>query len=390
MLQCYNDNQEACDAASGDIFSSIGVYLGLAILDQEALGCNNATNTSNGTSSNCPSVPEVYAVSPAIAMSMADISPKLHPEECSMPRVSHLQQCSLFMDSQLRAFDSYRNGLEACSLPGAWFLLRHRSLSVEVEGTNLEPGYNHTRLTKINVTFHAHSCNSVPRTYTADNIEPLVSEFIPPRSDDTTSPLQLTLGEDGSVVTLMATWLNTTIIIRQYAQFLSITLQVPGEISMESEGLCTGCPSDLYVNITAFNEKVPSLCPDDNTRAISNCFDHAGVANQNPLQNVFNNSYLEACVFSMFKIKTSEVLTMFNAIASDATLLMNVGKRPRPTPSTFTINPPNSRPTRPPRITEAATDDLTSTSGSSSSPQTQSFPVVTIIALSTILHSVFR
>lgn len=414
VLQCYHDNQQACDSEriEGGIFSTIDIFHSMATHDRETLGCGaNETDDPSGdgpTPVPCPDVPEIYTVNPAIAMSGADVLPKLHPKECSMPQVTYLRQCSLFMDSQLQAFNNYRGGLETCSLPGAWFLLHHHSITVEVEGTSLDPSYNHTRLSKINVTFHTHNCNSVARTYTADNMEPLASEFTPPRSDNTTSPLQLTLGEDGTVVTLMATWLNTTIIIRQYAQFLSITLQVPGEILLESKGLCTGCPSDLYVNITAFNDRVSSSCSEDNKKSIYNCFEHAGVANTHPLTNLFNNSYLDACVFSMFKIRTPEVLSMFNAVASDAKLLMNIGDRPSPTPSTFVIDPPSSQLSRPQPSTTKAIEldlvstsddlDLTSTSDSSSTlhtqsstPHAQSSTALTLvtIALSVVL-SIFR
>ena len=56
------------------------------------------------------------------------------------------------------------------------------------------------------------------------------------------SALQLHLGSDGSVVTILATWMNTTIVIRRLAELLSVTLQVPGQMSFDSEGLCVGCP----------------------------------------------------------------------------------------------------------------------------------------------------
>ncbi len=404
MLECYNDNQLACDSERG--FIPNDVYLSMARVDSDELGCGDSNDTSveNVTTTTddsparstapppnplpCPSVPEIYAVNPAVVMSPADISPKAHYPECSMPRISPLRQCSLFMDSQLRAFNSYRGGLETCSLPGAWFLLHHQSISIGVEGTSLSPGYNHTRLTKINVTFHTHECNSVVRTYMAYNTEPLSSEFTPPWEDNSTSPLQLMLGEDGSVVTLMATWLNTTIIIRQYAEFLSITLQVPLEISLESEGLCTGCPSHLYLNITAINDQVPSFCPDDNERAIHNCFDHAGVANRRPLENVHNNSYLEACIFSMFKIKTSEVITMFNAIAGDAELLGNVGEPAGTPPVTFSIGMPTPWSQRPHSTSKGS--ELSATSDvipSSVPPLTQSSPLtlITMAAASAVL-----
>lgn len=355
-FSCYVANQEACDANN-----QVPFLIGQASDSFVELDCVNAGQTDTApttvTSSqnpsvqpmSCPSVPDVYNVNPSVTMNRPKIEPPSDlPTLCSMPpSPSHaMRQCSLFMDSQLRAFSGYRRGLEACSIPGTWYLLNHRSMSIEVEGTNLEPGSDHTRLTKINVTFNANSCNNVVRSYVAEVSSPLPSDFIPPFDNFTSStssslPLQLASDSNGSVVTLLATWLKTTIIIRQYANFLSITIQVPGELSNESEGLCRGCPPHMYVNITHFNNQVPSMCPDDNNRALVNCFQHAGVANQDHLFHVTNNTYLDACVYSMYKTKSVEVLSMFNAVADDAKLLVNVDPYTTQTPNTHRTTLPD-------------------------------------------------
>lgn len=231
VLGCYNSNRQVCDQ------QSIGFELSRAFSDHIRLECARAPtvdiSTTEGPTLNndlnpCPSLPvDFHGINFSLNMSRADVSPRPHPSECTLPlsQTSRLRQCSLFMDSQLRAFTSYRGGLETCSLPGTWYLLRHPSLSIEVEGSNLELGSNHTRLTKVNVTFHSHGCNPNQRTYTAYNSEALPSDFSPPLlgSESPNSTLQLMSGKDGSVVTLMATWLNATIVIRQYTDFLSIT-----------------------------------------------------------------------------------------------------------------------------------------------------------------------
>lgn len=66
--------------------------------------------------------------------------------------------------------------------------------------------------------------------------------------NNTASPLQLRMSEGGAVVTIVATWLNTTIAIRQMSGFLAVTAQVTGHMAFESEGLCTaGCPTHQYI-----------------------------------------------------------------------------------------------------------------------------------------------
>lgn len=335
MLDCYYSNQQTCDGQSGILFifaNAQGAYFSMGCMipppPMSMATTQLQDQTTAGTPSPegpCPSLPGAYDAD--LNMSQADISPKHQlSDDCAPPREDALRQCSLFMDSQLRAFNSSRVGLETCSLPGAWYLLHHHHLSIEVEGTNMEPSSNHTRLTRVNITFHSHVCNPVERTYAAFNTEPLPSDFAPALAEGDPSSLQMTFGQDQSVVTLMAPWLNATIIVRQYAQFLSVTLRVPREMSLDSEGLCTGCPSHMYVNLTSFLDLLPSLCPGDNNRALEGCFDR--LANVPGLIEVRNNSYVEACVYSLFKTKSLDAFSMINAIASDARLLDNIGRDP--------------------------------------------------------------
>ena len=322
-------NQVECD---GDLFV-IGL-LNQAYAYYDELNCNdqgNITTSSTATTQqpiSCPTVPEVDISDVSVTMSRPEIEPPAGLSTlCTSPLTStSLTQCSLFIDSQLRAFSNYRNGLETCSIPGKWYLLHHPSLTVEVEGVTMEPGSDHTRLAKINVTFYAHSCNMVARSYVAEVSSPLPSDFTPPitEPDGSTAslPLQLLPGSNGNVVTLFATWLNAVIIIRQYAGFLSVTIQVPNELSYESEGLCTGCPQHMYVNITHLNSQIVSTCGSDSFRAHEYCFNHGGVVNQDHLINVINNSYFDACVYSLYRTNDSaNVLSVYNAVADDAKLM---------------------------------------------------------------------
>lgn len=93
-------------------------------------------------------------------------------------------------------------------------------------------------------------CNSKTRSYVAYPNMPLPINFIGTSGthNNTGLPLQLHMSEDGTVITIIATWLDTTIAIRQMDGFLAVTLQVTGEMAFESEGLCTaGCPVYQYI-----------------------------------------------------------------------------------------------------------------------------------------------
>lgn len=104
---------------------------------------------------------------------------------------------------------------------------------------------------QVKVTFPSSgNCNGVNRSYSAYGEQPLSQLFdceaTPPNNSD--SPLQLHLSEGGTVVTLLATWLDTVIVIRKMERFLAITIKVTGRMAFESEGLCnSGCPNHQYV-----------------------------------------------------------------------------------------------------------------------------------------------
>ena len=50
------------------------------------------------------------------------------------------------------------------------------------------------------------------------------------------------------MVTIWATWLNASVVIRQQTGFLAVTLSVRGRMAFESEGLCAaGCPVHQYI-----------------------------------------------------------------------------------------------------------------------------------------------
>ena len=94
------------------------------------------------------------------------------------------------------------------------------------------------------------NCNGVNRTYSAYGDQQLSQLFDCETTshNNSNSPLQLHLSEGGTVVTLLATWLDSIIVIRKMERFLAVTIKVTGHIAFESEGLCNaGCPNHQYV-----------------------------------------------------------------------------------------------------------------------------------------------
>ena len=295
------------------------------------------------TISPCPILPSVALTDKPVAMPSPDVNlPSGLPKACAAPEthtIGQWNQCSFFMDSQLRAFSSYRQGLETCSIPGKWYMLQHPSLSIEVEGTNMtgmDSSLTHTRLSKITVSISPNNCDPVRRTYVAQGSQPLSAQLTPPpSSEDVLNPTRLMCDANGTVVTLLVPWLNTAIMIRQYAGFLSITIKVPSQIASESEGLCTGCPARMYINITRFNNQFPSRCSDAQSKAMRGCFVRGGVVEKKHLTEVTNNTYLDVCLFNMYKTGTLEVLTMLSAITDDAKTITELPELLSPsTPST--------------------------------------------------------
>ena len=101
------------------------------------------------------------------------------------------------------------------------------------------------------MTFPAsEGCNENLRYFIAHSDQLLPSKFqdVSGVSAAPSSSLQLHVSEEGTVVTLVATWINTTIIVRRIAGFLAVTLTVGGQMTFSSQGLCVaGCPEPQTV-----------------------------------------------------------------------------------------------------------------------------------------------
>ena len=216
----------------------------------------------------------------------------------------------------------------------------------------------YTVLPQVNVTFSSHSC-SPQRTYIADSSLPLPSTFAD-GSTSSSDALQLTVGNN--VTSLLATWLNTTIVLRQYAGYLSVTIQLPGHQAFESEGLCTGCPPHTHIDIAQALAMDQRNCVSENNIAAINCYTRGGVTHFGEL--VRNASYGDACIFDVLRAGTLDILSLVRATTGDARALPPIGFVPRPEST-------DSSPRFPFPPTEPSVENPTTVEATEQSPTTQ-------------------
>ena len=233
---------------------------------------------------------------------------------------------------------------------------------------------------QVNITFPPHPC-SPRRAYFADASFPLPSTFADGSTPlNTNNPLQLTV--NGNVASILATWLNTTIVLRQYAGYLSVTIQVPGMLAFESEGLCTGCPAHTQnINISTEIVTDRQRCRDASNTVTLNCFLSGGVVNVREFADVDNSSYRDMCVFDALRAGGVQMISLIKAAASDAVALVPIGTVPRPEPVDLSSSLPTRFPildldTQPPALTTQATQRVERTTNSQTDRLTDSTTVL--------------
>ena len=189
---------------------------------------------------------------------------------------------------------------------------------------------NTVSLLQVKVTFAQSSCTG-EKSYVAT-----INSSLPQTFTDGYAPNNLEsalqLKHKGSVVSLLAVWIDTAIIIRKLPDGLSVTMRVPGDLSFFSDGLCRGCPRHAYFNVSAYTDIVRSQCPPEvNTNALISCF---FLANRMNLIQLENDSYADQCAYNLFKTESLEITRSAMAgVAQDAEMLPDMGIVPvRPVP----------------------------------------------------------
>ena len=150
------------------------------------------------------------------------------------------------------------------------------------------------------------------------------------------SNLQLLVNSDGTAVSLLASWINTTVVIRKYADLLGVTVQVPRYVAEESGGLCMGCPAQGFFDTLEFNYQltIDSDCTDENVDVITNCFFGFSRTTRPEFYGIDNATYADVCIYSLWRSNStgSEVLSFLGAVTDDANVLPNVQNIATPTP----------------------------------------------------------
>ena len=182
----------------------------------------------------------------------------------------------------------------------------------------------------MNITFFQSSdCSGTQtKSYVATD-----SQLLPHTFTDHTVPnnshsnLQLFVSQDGSAVSLLATWINTTIIVRNYANLLGVTLQVPRHLAEESRGLCRGCPPQALFDMLDLNyQMVLGGCTVENEAVLLNCFSGFSTNFRREFLDVNNATYVDACVYSLWRSNSTSIdaLSFLGAVSRDAAALPNV------------------------------------------------------------------
>ncbi len=227
---------------------------------------------------------------------------------------------------------------------------------------------------QVNVTFSPTPCiGENPLSYVATNESPLpltLTNGLTPNNSN--SALQLKHTTNSSVVTLLAVWINTTIIIRQHGNALSVVIQLPGDLSFHSEGLCRGCPRHAYFNVTEKNNEVRSHCDQENEDSVYRCFIQPDLVNRNDFNEILNNTYIDYCLFDLHTTESIDSVTLLKAIGRDSGLLQDRGFVPVVLVPTIEIPsyPTASETTLPPTTTTTTTTITTTTRRASIVPMT--------------------
>ena len=233
---------------------------------------------------------------------------------------------------------------------------------------------NHSHL-QVNVTFYrSANCLGETKSY----VVTLDDASLPQNFTDHSLPnncsanLQLIMNSDGTAVTLLASWINTTVIVRKHANLLGVTVQVPGHLGFESDGLCRGCPAHANFNVSQFNDKASEYCDDENWSILYLCF--FGFSNR---FNIHNASYADICTYHLWRGNTTshEELSFLLAVSNDAVLLPDRGNVP---PRNFEIISHANLP---------ITDDLCHPIRQSNSSATTREPTDTTDRIDTTLHT---
>lgn len=185
---------------------------------------------------------------------------------------------------------------------------------------------------QINITLHSPQCTSravFNYVATADKDLPTALHSSDYRIMPLYQPLEFHINPTKTMASILAPWLNLTVIIRRHHNYLSIVMQMPADLLDSSEGLChTGCANHTQNNI---NKLKQSSCNSDVSLSLRGCIT-AGLLNVIPSESQLSLLLTHICQFDVLKNLTYSVLSILKAVANDYILLRDFGKHIIPEP----------------------------------------------------------
>lgn len=188
---------------------------------------------------------------------------------------------------------------------------------------------------QVNITLRSTQCTfGATFNYVASAGSPLPSDI---STTDATirslyHPLEFNIDGSKTTVSILAPWLNLTVIIRKVGDQLSIVLRLPADIMDESEGLCqTGCPNYMQYNRKKILNK---SCSGDSSKALLACSVTAGLLNFFISKPTVSSTMAELCQIDTLYDSSYSLLPLYIGIAKDILALPATGVHVRPKPHT--------------------------------------------------------
>ncbi|PKU31458.1 rgm domain family member hypothetical protein [Limosa lapponica baueri] len=161
--------------------------------------------------------------------------------------------CGLFGDPHLRTFKDH---FQTCKVEGAWPLIDNNYLSVQVTNVPVVPGSSATATNKITIIFKSFRDCTDQKVYQAvtDDLPAAFVDGTTSGSDGNTKSLRIVEKVGGKYVEMHASYIGTTVHIRQLGHYLTLAIRMPQELAMAYEEsqdlqLCVnGCPSSERID----------------------------------------------------------------------------------------------------------------------------------------------
>ena len=188
---------------------------------------------------------------------------------------------------------------------------------------------------QVNITLRSTQCTfGATFNYVASAGSPLPSDI---STTDATirslyHPLEFNIDGSKTTASILAPWLNLTVIIRKVGDQLSIVLRLPADIMDESEGFCqTGCPNYMQYNRKKILNK---SCNGDSSKALLACSMTAGLLNFFISKPKVSSTMAELCRIDTLYDSSYSLLPLYIGIAKDILALPATGVHVRPKPHT--------------------------------------------------------